>query len=112
MWVSSPCLASTAADPPVFRLGFPSVSVLCPSLGLLCFHWVSGGGVGWQLLPSCLYIVLGALLSLPPADLSLQMNLGFFHGCPVFGAGEGGLAQAVCTVQSVPVTKCVAGGFC
>lgn len=58
------------------------------------------------------YIVLGAVLSLPRADLSLQMNLGFFHGCLVFGAGEGGLAQAVCTVQSVPVTKCVAGGFC
>lgn len=36
------------------------------------------------------YIVLGAVLSLPCADLSLQMNLGFFHGCLVFGAGEGG----------------------
>lgn len=59
------------------------------------------------------YIVLGAVPSLPRADLSLQMNLGFFHGCLGFGAGEGGgLAQAVCTVQSVPVTTCVAGGFC
>lgn len=35
------------------------------------------------------YIVLGAVLSLPRADLSLQMNLGFLHGCLVWGWGGG-----------------------
>lgn len=35
------------------------------------------------------YIVLGAVLSLPRADLSLQMSLGFLHECLVWGWGGG-----------------------
>lgn len=35
------------------------------------------------------YIVVGAVLSLPRADLSLQMNLGLSTGVWFFGLGRG-----------------------
>lgn len=71
---------------------------------LLDVWWRCGVAASPQL---SLYIVLDALLSLPRADLSLQINLGFLHGCLLFlGAGEGGAGPGclhcpVCTCNQV-----------
>lgn len=51
---------------------------------------MSGGGA--ERLPApqlSVYIVLVAVVSLPRADLSLQMSFGFLHGCLVWGWGGG-----------------------
>lgn len=73
---------------------------------------VSGGGAERLPAPQLpVYIVLGALVSLPRADLRLQMSLGFPPRVSWLGLGRGEPARAVCAVESFHVTKCVAGGF-
>lgn len=58
------------------------------------------------------YIVLGAVLFLATCRSQFADEFGFSPRMSCLGLGRGELARAVCTVQSVPVTKCVAGRFC
>lgn len=100
----------------LLQLLIPRFSIRLFPLCLSCVRprarSVSGGGAERLPAPQLpVYIVLGALVSLPRADLRLQMSLGFSPWVSWLGLGRGEPARAVRAVESFRVTKCVAGGF-